>query len=158
MDAARNALAFVAMLTIGFGCGGSSDATRLSASEGDQYDERINEINRTWEEFRVAGNACTTADAGPCFEAALESSGFEQAVTDLRATVDQFRANVDAGDCRSSLDSLDAKLGTLLAALASLREDAEAGDAEGIASTAHAVRAAWDAAVDAQEPSSEVCF
>jgi hypothetical protein len=44
----------------------------------------------------VAANACEAVDS-PCFEAALESSGYEQVVTDLRATVDQLRANVDAG-------------------------------------------------------------
>jgi hypothetical protein len=156
--AKRKALGLVFVLVIVAGCGGSSNSAQLSAAERDEYNERIDEINRAWEDFRVAGNACTAADAAPCFEAALESSGFAAAVGDLRSTVVQFQADIDSGECRSSLDDLELNLRTLLANLGALKEDAGTGDAHAIQTTAPRVRSAWEDAVVAQDISVDACF
>lgn len=152
----RRALVTVVFMALAAGCGGSSDATRLPASDRDQYDERIDEINRTFEEFRVAGNACKVEDPG-CFEAALADSGFEAALVELSSTVDEIGAGLEPGECKSSLESLEGELSNLSSALAALKADVQAGDVEGLGSSAPAVADGWGSAVDAQAPSSEAC-
>ena len=142
------------------GACGTSESTEVSSEvsspDADAYDEEINEINRAWEDFRVAGNACTVDDS-PCFMAALESSGFEQAVSDLEATAHSIETKAETGECQSSFEALDAELESLLDSLATLKDDLQAADASGIESSAPAVRSAWDEAVTAQG-STEVCF
>lgn len=135
---------------------GTSESTQVSSSDTDAYNENIDEINRAWEEFRVAANACTFEDS-PCWTAALVSSGFEQAVSNLQATASGIRDSVEAGECRSSLDALEARLENLLDSLDVLKDDVGAADASAIESSAPAVRSAWDAAVTAQG-STELCF
>ena len=154
----RNALRLVVVLVIGAGCAGVSNSGQLSASERDEYDERINAINRAWEDFRVAGNACTEPDVAPCFESAFESSGFVAAVGDLRSTVVKLRGNVDPGECQSSLDDLELALRILLANLDVLKADAETGDAHAIETMAPTVRSNWDSAVMAQDITVDECL
>jgi outer membrane murein-binding lipoprotein Lpp len=157
MPPAQRAITFILTFVIAAGCATSSDSTRLSESDTDRINSQVTELNRTWEKFRVSANACTPADATTCFEAAFSSSGFEDAVTDLRAAIGEVGEDVDKGECRSSLDALDAKLGRLSSALDTLQADAEAGNIESIGTTGPAVRSAWDAAVNAQSSSSKVC-
>ena len=127
------------------------DSTRLSGSQQDEYNERVDEINRAWEDFRVAGNACTAEDADSCLPAALESSGFVEAVGNLRTTFVRFGESVDPGECRSALEDAEASLHTLLIALDILKYR------EANAQTAAQVRSEWDAAVQSVAPSAEVC-
>jgi len=134
----------------------TSDSGEISSSDADDHDEKIDEINRTWEEFRVTANECTLTD-GACFVDALAASGFEEAVTDLQATARSLATTVETGECRSSLTAFDATLEDLLGSLDELKDDAEAADESRIESSAPAVRSAWDAAVTAQG-STEVCF
>jgi hypothetical protein len=134
----------------------TSDSTQVSSADSDAYNEAIDEINRTWEELRLTANSCNFTD-GACFEDALASSGFEQAVADLQTSAQSMAGSVESGECRSSLADLDAELDDLLDALHALRDDARAGDASGIESSAPAVRTAWDEAVTAQG-STGACF
>lgn len=142
-------LPFVVLVILA-GCGGSP----FSASEQDEYDERVNEINDAWEEFRVAGNACTGADAAPCFEAALESSGLVEAVGNLRSTVVKFQANVDPGDCRSSLHGLELTLGTVVGATL---DAMKYGEADAVQTTASDLPERWEAVVEAGSRAADAC-
>jgi hypothetical protein len=137
-------LACILMLVLLSACA-TSDSTEVSS---DAYNERVDEINRTWEEWRVAANACSTADA-PCWEDALAASGsgFEQAVSDYKDTVRSLATSFENGECRSSLVALDAALEDLLDSLEALRDDVEA--VSGIEASAPAVRSAWEDAVTA---------
>jgi NAD-dependent SIR2 family protein deacetylase len=152
MAALRRTLVFGFFLMASVGCGGSADSTRLSSSQQDEYNERVDEINRAWEDFRVAGNACTAEDAD-CFSAALESSGFVEAVGNLRTAIVRFGESVDPGECKSALEDAEASLHTLLITLDILKY----GDASDIPTAAPQVRSAWDAAVESVGPSAEVC-
>jgi hypothetical protein len=153
--ARRAGLACVLLLVFLVACS-TSDSSDVSSADTDAYNEGIDEINRAWEEFRVTANACNVAD-GPCFDEALDSSGVEQAVSDLQATVRSLARAVETGECRSSLTAFDAGLEDLLDSLEALKDDAQAADASGIESSAPAVRSAWDAAVEDQG-STVVCF
>ena len=139
--------ACILMLVL-LGACATSDSTEVSSSDSDAYNERVDEINRTWEEWRVAANACSTADA-PCWEDALAASGsgFEQAVSDFQDTVRSLATSFENGECRSSMVAFDAALEDLLDSLEALRDDVEA--ASGIESSAPAVRSAWEDAVTA---------
>jgi hypothetical protein len=148
-------LAGVLMLGL-LGACATSDSTQVSSPDSDAYNERIDEINRTWEEFRVAGNACSIDD-GPCFVDAMTSSGFEQAVSDLQGTVQSFGTTVETDECRSSLSAFDAALEELLESLEAMRDDAQSTDTSGLEASVLAVRSAWDAAVTAQG-ATEPCF
>ena len=134
----------------------STDSGEISSSDADEHDEKIDEINRSWEEFRVTANACDLSDGG-CFVNASAASGFEEAVSDLQETVRSLETSVETGECRSSLTMFDETLEDLLRSLDELKDDAEAADESGLESSAPAVRSAWDAAVTAQG-STEVCF
>jgi hypothetical protein len=134
----------------------TSDPTQVSGSREDDYNERIAEINRSWEQFRVTGNECSLDD-GACFADALETSGFEQAVSDLQATVSSLATDVEPGECASSLAAFDAKLEDLLDSLEALMDDAGATEANGLESSVLAVRSAWDTAVT-EQGTTEACF
>lgn len=142
--AAPKLLSFVVLVFLA-GCGGSP----FSASEQDEYNERVNEINDAWEEFRVAGNACTA----PCFQAALESSGFVEAVGNFRSTVVKFQDNVDPGECRSSLHDLELFLGTIGATLDSMKY----GEDDAVQTAASSLRQRWDEAVAVGSFAADAC-
>ena len=149
--AVRKTLPFV-FLVILAGCGGSSP---FSASERDEYNERINAINDAWEEFRVAGNACTGADAADCLKAALDSSGFPEAVGNLRSTVVRFQDSVEPGDCQSSLDDVEASLHILNINIDILKYGET--DPDAVEETADSFVEAWDAAVAAGDAAGDAC-
>jgi hypothetical protein len=144
------------LMLVLLGACSTSESAQVPSSDTDAYDDQIAEINNAWEEFRVAGNACVGAD-GSCWTAALASSGFEQAASDLRATAKGIEDTVETGECRSSFAALGTELEHLLDSIDALKDDVEAADASGIESSAPAVRSAWEAAVTAQG-STEVCF
>jgi hypothetical protein len=113
---ARHARLACVLLLVFLGACSTSDSSDVSSADTDAYNEGIDEINRTWEEFRVTANACNVAD-GPCFDEALDSSAFEQAVSDLQATVRSLARAVETGECRPSLTAFDAGLDDLLDSL-----------------------------------------
>jgi hypothetical protein len=143
----------VVVVAIVAGCGGSSP---ISASERDQYNEGVTEINAAWEKFRVAGNACTGADAAACLEGALESSGLPEAVGSLRSMVVKLEANVESGDCQSALDFLEASLHDLNISIDILKY----GDIDpnAVEQTADNFRTAWEAAIERSGRAGDACF
>ena len=61
--------ACILMLVL-LGACATSDTTEVSSPDVEAYDERVGEMNRTFEELRVAANACSTLDI-PCWEDVL---------------------------------------------------------------------------------------
>jgi hypothetical protein len=150
--AVRKVLPFVALVILA-GCGGSSP---FSASERDEINKRITETNDAWEEFIAAGDACTGADAGDCFKAALDSSGFPTAVGNLRSTVVKFRDKVEGGDCQSALDDLEFGLRIVGANLDALKYG-DADNADAMQTTASSLREAWDSAAGSRDRAADAC-
>jgi hypothetical protein len=133
-----------AVLVIVASCGGSSESAQFSASE----------IDDAWNEFRVASNGCSTAaHASSCFETALDSSGFAQALGRLRSTVVKFEFKPDPGDCRSSLDFLNNALSILEGDLDAL----SSGDDLRAVATAPDVRRGWEGLTRAAALAADAC-
>jgi hypothetical protein len=143
-----------ALLVVVASCGGSSESAQFSASERDEYNERANETNDAWKKFRVASNGCSTAaHASSCFETALESSGFAQALGRLRSTVVEFEFKPDPGDCRSSLDFLNNALSILEGDL----DAVSSGDDLRAVATAPDVRRDWEGVAQAAALAAGAC-
>ena len=145
-------LACILMLVLLDACA-TSEKTEVSSPDveaAEAYDERLGEMDRTFEELRVAANACSTLDI-PCWEDVLEGpgSGFEQAVSEVQDTVRSLAPSFDAGECRSSVAAFDASLEDLLDSLDALRVDVEGNASLGIESSSPAVRSAMEAAATA---------
>jgi hypothetical protein len=119
----------------------------------------VADLNAGFRTYQREANACPTDDAhafATCLLRAGEISHVESNVVGMRRYVKHLEGRLDSGQCDSSLDPVDDKLGALQQVLRQTKHDA-VGPSPSIWATVSGTYPAWVAYVKAEHAWTRAC-